>query len=246
VLEVTKFSTTAALAALVLVSLVGLAALAQAPMGGNVYRPQTPVAQPQAPVAQPQQPAPSYVAVPIAVLDVGRVFQEDARLKARQDTLNDEVGQMREYLNRKRDDILKRRAALKDLRAGSPEYEQIDAEVTKGQADLEVEARLKDKQLGQKMAAILHDAYREVEQEVAAIAASRGFIMVMRFNGQAITPERPESVNYLLTKDLVWYDPRLDITQEVIERMKARAQYNGPTMNNAARPGIPMQPTRTR
>lgn len=236
----TRFSTAAALAALVLVSLFVFAAVAQGPMG-NVYRPQTPVSQQQPPAAQPQQPTTPYIAVPIAVLDVGKVFQEDARLKARQEALNAEVGEMRNYLNSKRDAIIKRREALKPLNAGSPEYEAIDAEVTKGMADLEVEARLKDKQLSQRMAAILHDAYREVEQEVTAIAQVRGFIMVLRYNGQAISPERPDSVNYLLTKDMVWYDPRLDITQEVISRMKARAQYNGPAMNNASRPSFPMQ-----
>ena len=69
--------------------------------------------------------------------------------------------------------------------------------------------------------------------------------MVLRFNGQKVDRDQADAVSYLVTKDLVWYDPRLDITQEVVSRLKQRSQYGRSNMSSAhGRPGIPAQPRR--
>ncbi len=232
VLKVTKFSFCAALAAVVLCStLVSVAPSQQ--RDPNRYMPP----------AQPVAVAPRTMA-PIALLDVGRIFENHSRLQRAKEQLQGDVQQFKNFVKSERDAIRKLAEQLKLYRPGSPEYKQLDEQITTRQADLQVKVRLKDKQLTQQQAAILHDVYKEIQQEVESIAAARGFVMVLRFDGAPVNRDQPSEVSRDISKQVVWLDKQADITDEVLARLERRAQYgNRGTTNSHSRPGIPPRPT---
>ena len=92
----------------------------------------------------------------------------------------------------------------------------------------------------QREARIYHDVYQEIWQASDYVCRQYKFDMVLRFNGEPVDIERPDSVLTWINKPVVWYDTRQDITDAVL------AVVNRTPMNPAAngrappvRPGVP-------
>ncbi len=187
--------------------------------------------------APPQQ----QVSSSVALLDVGYVFKQNDHFKALKDNLKLELQRADAMLKLKRDSIIQRVKALKELNIGTPDYKDLEKEVAKLQADLQVEVQLMKKELMLKEAKIYHEVYTEIHQEVEAIANAYGFAVVIQFNGDPANPESPEQIMREISKPIVWHNTSLDITPQVLERLSRRSAG---TANSNTRPGIPQQPRR--
>jgi Skp family chaperone for outer membrane proteins len=216
VLKVTNFKTLAAVAAIVLA--VGC-------MAADSY------GQNPGPSAQP--PA---VRSQVALLDVGYVFKQNAHFQTLKKNLKIEMEGADASLKARRDAIIERAKALGELRVGTPDYKQLESEVAKRQADLQVDVQIMKKDLMLKEANIYHVVYTEIYQEVEAIAQAYGFVVVMQFNGDKANSGSPESIMREISKPVVWHNAALDITPEVLKRLSMRSAG---TANSNSRPGIP-------
>ena len=174
----------------------------------------------------------------VALLDVGYVFKQNERFKMLKENLKLEMQRADASLKARRDSIVERAKALKELRIGTPDYKQLEAEVAKLQADLQVEVQIMKKELMTKEAKIYHEVYTEIYQEVEAIAQAYGFVAVFQFNGDRPNSESPEEIMREISKPIVWHNSALDITPEVLKRLNMRSAG---TANSNSRPGIPRQ-----
>ena len=235
----TKFSFCAALAAIVVCGVLVSIGPAQQGNGGYGYRPnpqQQPVqTQPRAMVSQPT--------IPVGLLDVGKVLENSSRIKARQEALRADMKKADNELIRERETILKLQAQLREIRSGHPEYKQREADIAKRGSDLQVKHKLMQKEFSERQAQLLYDAYKEIEQEVQAVAARRGFVMVMKYNGRDVPHDHLEAVFAYTSKPVVWFNQGLDITDEVLASLERRSGYNNPSISRN-RPSIPTQPRR--
>ena len=179
---------------------------------------------------------PSAVSSQVALLDVGYVFKQNDHFLALKENLTLEMQRIDASLKARRDSIIERAKALKELRVGTPDYKELEAEVAKRQADLQVEVQLLKKELMVKEAKIYHEVYTEIYQEVAAIAQDYGFVVVMQFNGNRANGESPEEIMREISKPIVWHNSALDITPEVLKRLNMRGAG---TATSNSRPGIP-------
>ncbi len=177
----------------------------------------------------------------VALLDVGYVFKPNAHFKALKENLKLELQRADAALKLKRDSIIQRAKALKELNIGTPDYKHLEAEVAKRQADLQVDGQLRKKELMLKEAKIYHEVYTEIYQEVEAIANSYGFLVVIQFNGDPANPESPEQIMRLISKPIIWHNTSLDITPQVLQRLSRRSAG---TASSNTRPGIPQPPRR--
>ncbi len=216
----TKFKILAAVAAIVLTSGV----LATDSYGQYQQQPGA------APAAQPVRSS-------VALLDVGYVFKQNAHFDALKENLKLEMQRADATLKAKRDSIIQRAKALKELRIGTPDYKALESQVAKLQGELQVEVQLMKKELMMKEAKIYHEVYTEIYQEVEAIAQAYGFTAVIQFSGDRATPENPEAIMREISKPIVWHNASLDITPEVLKRLSQRSA------NSNSRQGIP-QPRR--
>lgn len=194
----------------------------------------------QQPAAAYQQPAQGYAqAAPVrsaggsvAVLDMSRVFKEHARLKDLQESMKTEVQNIDNALKGENDTIRKLSEQLRDYSIGSPDYTNLDSQITNRKAKLQANVQLERKKLMLREAEMLHSVYTEVAQEVETIANSRGLLMVIQYADIPSSPNEPESVMSNLNKQVVWHNKSIDITEEVIARVNrggAPAQYNNGT-----------------
>lgn len=188
---------------------------------------------------QAGQPAPSQGVRPqVALLDIGYVFKQNAHFQALKENLKLEMQRTDANLKAKRDAIMEKAKGLKELGVGTPDYKALEEQLAKSQGDLQVEVQLAKKDLMIKEAKIYHEVYTEIYQEVEAIAQTYGFVAVMQFDGEHADIENPESIMREISKPMIWHNPGLDITPEVLKRLSMRSAASA---NSNSRPGIPMQ-----
>jgi hypothetical protein len=82
---------------------------------------------------------------------------------------------------------------------------------------------------------IYHQVYQEILQATDYFCKQRGIDMVLRFNGEPVDVQRPDSVLNFINRPVVWYDPGLDITDLILQDVN-RA---GPNPATAGQPPSP-------
>jgi Skp family chaperone for outer membrane proteins len=232
---VTKSRVFAAVAATVLAA--GLF-VCEARSQGNVGQPM--MASAAAPAAGPM------TAGPVALLDVSRIFKEHARFNGMMEEMKAYVQQVETWVKTQRDELRVQAEQMKDLQPGSQQYKDTEVALAKRQSDVQIEMQRQRKELMQREAKIYFNVYNEVQQEVEAVAAARGFVIVLRFNGDQVDVEQPDDVLRDINKSVIWFNRGVDITDEVLARIKSRSQQpaNTATGSTENRQGIPLQPTR--
>lgn len=183
---------------------------------------------------------------PVALLDVSRVYKGHARFKGMMDNMKAYVQEVETWVKTEREAIGAMAEKLKEYQSGSQEYKDLEAETAKRQSNLQVQMQLKRKELMLQEAKIYHNVYVEIEQEVESVAAARGFIIVLRYNGDEVDRDDPENVLRDINKSVIWFNRGVDITDEVIARITSRSQQfgNAATGSTQNRQGIPATPPR--
>ena len=158
------------------------------------------------------------------------------------------VQEVEAWVKSERDAIGAMAEKLKEYQSGSQDYKDLETEVAKRQSNLQVQMQLKRKELMLQEAKIYHNIYTEIQQEVESVAAARGFIIVLRYNGDEVDREDPENVLRDINKSVIWFNRGVDITDEVTARIAGRSQQFGgaprPPAARTNRPGIPVTPPR--
>jgi Skp family chaperone for outer membrane proteins len=198
---------------------------AQAP-GQPAVRPMT---QPAAPASASGSPA-----THVAVIDVGYIFKNHTRFKAAMEKMKDEVMAAENALKAERDRINVLMEQLKNFNVGTPEHRKLEAEVAKAQGDFNVNAQLRKKDFMDSEAKVYFQVYSEIERAVSQFARDNKIAVVHRFDGEPVDDTDRNRILGSITKPIVYYDPQVDITPDILRMLNAGAV--------AAQPG--QQPVR--
>ena len=203
----------------------------------------TPLVQAQAPgqpaVRPMTQPAASgsvsaSPATHVAVIDVGYIFKNHNRFKAAMEKMKDEVMAAENALKAERDRINVLMEQLKNFNVGTPEHRKLEAEVAKAQGDFNVNAQLQKKDFMDREAKVYLQVYNEIERAVSQFARDNKIAVVHRFDGEPVDDADRNRILGSITKPIVYYDPQVDITPDILRMLNAGAV--------AAQPG--QQPVR--
>jgi Skp family chaperone for outer membrane proteins len=192
--------------------------------------------------AAAQAPTPTPTAGPrLALLDVSRIFKSHQRFKGMMDDMKADVDRAEAQVKAERETINKLAERLQEFRKGTPDYKQMEEELAKRQADLAVQVQLQKNEFLQREAKIYHNVYQELWQATDYFCKQNRIDMVLRFNGEAVDVDRPDSVLTFINKPVVWYDRGLDITDAILQELNRTAINPGPANNRGApaRPGVP-------
>jgi Skp family chaperone for outer membrane proteins len=193
-------------------------------------------------LAVAQGPAVQPTAGPrLALLDVSRVFKSHQRFKGMMEDMKADVERAEAQVKAQREAINKLAERLQEFRKGTPDYKQMEEELAKRQADLAVQVQLQKNEFLQREAKIYHNVYQELWQATDYFCKQNRIDMVLRFNGEAVDVDRPDSVLTFINKPVVWYDRGLDITDAVLQELNRTAINPGAanTRTVPARPGVP-------
>ena len=183
-------------------------------------------------VSRPTNPAPTggpYV----AVIDVGYIFRNHARLKQMMDNLKAEIQQADARARAENEAIRQLMQQLEQERPGTPNYKQLEETIAKRRADLQVQTALQRKEFLLREAKLYYSVYQEIEQVVRYFATQNNIAVVLRFNGEAADPDDPDSILREINKPVVYFAQSLDLTPVVLEALN----------RSAAQTATPRQPT---
>lgn len=206
-------------------AIAAVTALAQSVAPAQAPAPAQPAA--PRPAAQPgaQSAAPASHA---AVIDVGYIFKNHNRFKAAMEKMKDEVLAAENLLKAERDRINGLMEQLKGFNVGTPEYRKLEAEIAKAQGDFSVNAQLQKKDFMDREAKVYQQVYTEVERAVGQFARENGIAVVHRFDGEAVDNSDRNRILGNITKPIVYYDPQVDITPDILRMLNGAAVAGTP------------------
>jgi Skp family chaperone for outer membrane proteins len=169
----------------------------------------------------------------IALIDIGVIFKNHTRFKAHMSDLQADMERAEQQMKKERDSLRALSEQLNAYKAGTVEYKQLEEEITKRSADLNVRFQLQKKEFGKTEAKTYYMVYQEIQQEVDAFAQANGIAVVLKFKSEQADVDKPEEVLTELNKPVIWYARNLDITPMILESLNRRAlqteqRSNGP------------------
>ncbi len=213
----------AAMATSVLAILLAvLHATAQVPPPGSGMRPAVRPTAPMAPTTAAMPRAAMAHRAPVALLNVSHIFKTHVRFKNMMQGMKAAVEQAEVEVKGEQVRLRKLADQLRVSPKGTPEYKSLEEQITAGETTLAVRVRLQRKEFMQREAKIYHIVYQEIWQEVDYYARTHGIAMVQRFTAEPVDPNKPEDVIRNLNKPVVWYNPDLDITADILHILSQR------------------------
>jgi Skp family chaperone for outer membrane proteins len=131
-------------------------------------------------------------------------------------------------LKAERDRINGQMETLKSFNVGTPEYKKLEAEVAKAQGDFSVNAQLQKKDFMDREAKVYLQVYNEIERGVSQFARDNGIAVVHRFDGDPVDTADRNRILGSITKPIVYYDPQIDITPDVLRMLNGAAVAGAP------------------
>jgi len=186
--------------------------------------------------AQPPVQQPQSLAGQTVLLDVNAVFKAHLRFKAMMEDMQRDVEQAEADVKQEKEKIRKLAESLEQFHAGTQDYQQLDTELTKRQSDLAVKVQMRKKEFIQQEAKIYYGVYQEIMGAVEDFANQTGVALVMRYNREPASVEKPDDVLREINKPVVWSPRGRDITDFIIQKVNAGMPLN--TANN--RMGVPL------
>ena len=181
------------------------------------------IAEEAAKEASPAKPAPTAV----AVMDVSRVFKDSKRFTAEMEEMKADVKKAEERFNRERDEIKSAREQEENLVAGSEKRIKEEDRLDKLDAALAASAGILKKTFTRREADIYNRTYDRIEAEVAAYAKENRIGVVIRVNSEPMDLSNPENIRQRVTKPVVWFSPKTDITSIISERLDRAIDASG-------------------
>ena len=168
---------------------------------------------------QPVMANPSQAGQMVGLIDMARIMKEHPQIKQVQDTSKSNVASLKKYVNEQQETLRSLYERLSEFNPGTQEYKSLEGQITKRKAEVQAQLELSQKDLAQRKARDYHTVYTGIVAEVEAVAKARGLLMVIQYNGTKINQEIPDHVMMEMTKQVVWFNRNLDITDEVLARI---------------------------
>jgi len=154
----------------------------------------------------------------VAVVNVEEVFANykrpavlEQQIRAKQQAVVEEAGSRRDQIERKRQ-------ALQAFKPGTADYEEKHRALRREEIDFQVWSTLEEEAIKKEHKEMFRAIYNDVKRGVAKVAKQRGYNIVLTYD--TLTEEAPDSValrQQILLQKVIYWEPQIDITQEVLK-----------------------------
>jgi len=176
-----------------------------------------------------QQSASSSANVPhfkIAVIDMGKVFDNYGWFKSETERMNKTVAAAEANLKQKHQFILKKQERLGTYNPGTADYKNLDEEIAKDQAGFKLEMDRQRKEIQSQTTDRVHRAYTDIEAAVKDYARTKQLALVLKYRSEAADPSKPilpHKIKQELANPVIFQNS-IDITDDVIAMLNRGAQ----------------------
>ena len=157
----------------------------------------------------------------VAIVDLTYIFANHVRFKALVEQMRHDVETAEADLKTAKEAIEKAAEKIDDFNRNSPEARQLEEELAKRQADLQVQVNIQKRNFMEQEAKIYLSIYREVLDHVKYHSERAGYKLVLRFNGDPLDGEDLQGVMQQLNRQVVYYDRTIDITPLILDACNA-------------------------
>lgn len=190
-------------------------------------------------VAVAQQPAAAGAAAAaaparptIALVDVGHILKNHPTMKTEIERIETSMKKADEEFAAKRDQIIKQMEALREqFTEGTPEYEKQEKTIAEADTNFRLELVKKRKEFDEARAGVIFKIYSDLNSLIKYYCDNTGATLVMRVNRETMDPKKPETVQMVLSQEVLYFQPSADITEWVLKGLNQQA---GATPANAA------------
>ena len=202
------------------------------------------ITQQSAPPAAAPQP---YL---VAVIDVAQVIKTHPDFAAKQTALANQVKEAEAVFQKRQEAIAAKQKALEGsstMRPGSPEHQRMLDEIASDMADFEKDAKTQQRKFALENSRIMYDTYQDIKATINKYATARAIAQVTDYRDFEVNPADPQTVAEDMDQRLVWFNPRLNITQTIIGEiyaargMQPPSQTAGYALGAAPQQGPPQQ-----
>ena len=154
----------------------------------------------------------------VAVLDVAKVFKENRDFESKMQSIKSTADQLKASIQQKQEAIKQEAAGLQQYEVGSPERNQMEAELVQKQAKLRTEAHQAEVDLLSKEAGVYYQTYQQMQSILSSLSTEYGISLVLRFDSETVDANNRGEVIKGVNRAVV-YQQGLDLTTMVIEKM---------------------------
>lgn len=154
----------------------------------------------------------------VAVLDVKRIFKDDAKFKSEIAKLRGDVEAFQKEAVIRQTEITSLQQKLQALKPGSPERDKTQLLLARLQTELKLTNDRRQQEIVGREAALYGDTYAKITAAVARYAKVHGIGLVVRSDQEAIDPNNSKSVLGAVNRIVVYQDD-LDITDAILDAL---------------------------
>jgi len=188
-------------------------------------------------IAQQQQPPAAALPYFVAVVDVAQLIKGHPEFERKQQELAALVRQTEEQFQKRQDGLAQKQRTLSEathLRPGSPEHQrELDA-IAYELADFEKDVKTHQRQFALQNSRIMYDTYKDIKATIERYAMANNIAQVTDYREFESNPADPQSVAEDMDQRLVWFNSRLNITQQIIHLLYASKGLTPPAQTATA------------
>lgn len=162
----------------------------------------------------------------VAILDVARVFKQNTVFEARMKAIKDEADALKTSITQRQEQIKIKAQELNSYERGTPERNQMEAQLEQQQTKLRTEARQAETDLLNREALIYFETYQQMQSVVSQIAQEYGLSLVLRFDSEPIDPTNRTEVIKGVNRAVVFHR-KVDLTGMVSTQLNQRMAQAG-------------------
>ena len=156
----------------------------------------------------------------VALIDVAYILKNLPAIKAQVSKVKRDLEKEEAELKQKRDSLKQAVEQLKTLKVGTADYARQEEYVANLDSKLRVGWVHKHEGLSEAEGKLYYDNYRRIAAAVRVIATHNNINLVLRFNSKEMDPEQNESVIRGVTRNVVYRDNAINITNTVMRYLE--------------------------
>lgn len=187
---------------------------------------------------QDKIPKPPTPAAPIiGTVDIGAVLKGYEKVKVLSEEFKAAAMAKSNELIKLQSEAQQEAEMLQKMTPGSPDYKKHEDKITSLKAQHDAGREQAQRDFSLRESEMMATLYKEINQWVVHIAQFRGMTYVFKVSSEPIAGNNPQAVMAAIERDVVHYDPRNDITRDVIFNMNRQYKALGEKQPKAAAGG---------
>jgi Skp family chaperone for outer membrane proteins len=159
----------------------------------------------------------------VAVVDIPYIFKNYNRFRATSEAMKKEMETIDASVKAERQSIAAAEQERNKFNVGTAEYKKADEELARMMAEFQLKTSKLQKDFMERQAKLYYQTYLEVVAAVKAFATSHNIVLVLRFNGEPVDPNKREDVMRDINKQVVVQNS-IDITPDVLTLLNRDGQ----------------------